>query len=736
MRTKRSILIVEDDLTSRRILSQILSPDYDTLEAANGQEALDLLNQGEHDVSLIFLDIWMPVMDGYTFMEKLRTNHILAAIPVIVLTGRSGEEDEVKALAMGATDFITKPYKPRVVLHRAASIIALRETAALMNQMEYDRLTGLYSQAFFYQRVRQVLRRNPDKKYDLICSDVENFKFVNEAFGLETGDRVLRLIAQELRELPCERIYGRLQADVFACMVEHGALDLEQALSRAVKNVRNKSGAAGLAIKWGVYEIADQELPVEQMCDRALLACKSVKGKYGRFLAMYDDELRRARLYDKMLEDGMEAALREHQFEVYFQPKFNLNTSRICGAEALVRWNHPTLGLLAPGKFIPLFERNGFITRLDQYIWEEAASILHGWRDRGLPLVPVSVNVSRADIYNADLVTILCGIRDRHGLDRSALHLEITETAYMENHTQLCATVACLRSAGFVIEMDDFGSGYSSLNMLNELPIDILKLDLKFLQEGNEHGKRRSILSFVVSLAKWLDLQVIAEGVETAEQVEKLRSVGCTMGQGYYFSRPIPKKDFERFLRDVDVSEDENAFRDDGLLDRSRLLEAAANHDYLTGLLNRRGLNDALTQGRLLDTDTAVFIFDLDNLKQCNDFRGHSQGDELLRTFGEILRSHTRRGDVLSRIGGDEFVAVMPQMRSVESALHKGEEICRAFHEKCVELSDGGSADASGSSCSAGLALIQKGEAFEDTFARADQALYRAKRGNKGVCCV
>ena len=208
------------------------------------------------------------------------------------------------------------------------------------------------------------------------------------------------------------------------------------------------------------------------------------------------------------------------------------------------------------------------------------------------------------------------------------------------------------------------------------------------------------------------------------------------MGQGYYFSRPIPKKDFERFLRDVDVSEDENAFRDDGLLDRSRLLEAAANHDYLTGLLNRRGLNDALTQGRLLDTDTAVFIFDLDDLKQCNDFRGHSRGDELLRTFGEILRSHTRRGDVLSRIGGDEFVAVMPQMRSVESALHKGEEICRAFHEKCVELSGGVSADASGSSCSAGLALIQKGEAFEDTFARADQALYRAKRGNKGVCCV
>ena len=255
---------------------------------------------------------------------------------------------------------------------------------------------------------------------------------------------------------------------------------------------------------------------------------------------------------------AMESALNSRQFEVFYQPKFNLRSNRICGAEALVRWNHPTLGLLPPEKFIPLFERNGFITRLDRYIWENVAVTIQDWDLRGIPLVPVSVNVSRADIYNDDLDASLVDIRKRYQIKPSLLHLEITETAYTEDHRQLCDVVTNLRNAGFTIEMDDFGSGSSSLNMLNELPIDILKLDMKFLKKGLERGKRRSILSFVVSLARWLDLQVTAEGVESAEQVEKLRNVGCNFAQGYYFSPPLPRLEFEQFLQNVDVSEEEN----------------------------------------------------------------------------------------------------------------------------------------------------------------------------------
>ncbi len=730
MNTRRKILVVDDSIANRLTLCKILSREYETLEADNGQKALEILNRESLGISLIFLDIRMPVMDGYAFLESVQTDKLLAAIPVIVVTQGGGEEDEVEALTRGAMDFITKPYKPRVVLHRAANIISLRETSALVNQMEHDRLTGLHSQAFFYQRVRQTLRQNPQGPYDLLCSNVKNFKFINEVFGLAVGDQILRLIARELRDgLPGEHFCGRLQADIFACMIRRDSMDLEAALNRATERIRGESGVKSFSMKWGVYSITDLHIPIEQMCDRALLACNSIRGEYGRLLAFYNDELRQARLWEKTLEDGMEAALATRQFEIFYQPKFSLRSNRVCGAEALVRWNHPTLGFLLPESFMPLFERNGFITRLDQYIWEEAASAMREWELRGLPLVPVSVNVSRADIYNANLESVLLGIQKRYGIKPGLLHLEITETAYTEDHRQLCEEVTKLRNAGFTIEMDDFGSGYSSLNMLNELPIDILKLDMKFLKEDQERSKRRGILSFVVSLARWLDLQVTAEGVESAEQVEKLRSMGCNYAQGYYYAPPLPREEFEQFLEDVDDSQEENSLKNADILEKTHLLEMAAYQDYLTGLLNRRGLNDAMARLDQSQTGVSIFVFDMDNLKDCNDSKGHAGGDEMLRRFSTVLRSHTRGGDILSRIGGDEFVAVMPRMRSAEAAMKKGQEICQAFRESSPHLPDGFRP-----SCSAGMALMREGESFEAAFARADQALYRAKRNQKGVC--
>lgn len=732
MNTRRKILVVEDSIANRLTLCKILSQEYETLEAAHGQEALEILNRESLGVALILLDLWMPVMDGYTLLEKLQADQILSTIPVIVVTQSGGEEDEVEALTRGAMDFITKPYKPGVVLHRAANIISLRETAALVNQMENDRLTGLYSQAFFYQRVRQTLRQSPAEPYDLLCSNVDNFKFINEVFGLAVGDQVLRLIARELRDgLPGEHFCGRMQADVFVCLIRRDSIDLEAAISRATERIRGESGVKSFSMKWGVYPITDARIPVEQMCDRALLACFSIRGKYGRTVAVYNDELRRARLWDKTLEDGMEAALSARQFEIFYQPKFNLRSNRVCGAEALVRWNHPTLGFLSPERFMPLFERNGFVTRLDQYIWEEVAAALHEWELRGMPLVPVSVNVSRADIYNTNLESVLLDIRRRYELKPSLLHLEITETAYTEDRRQLCDEVTKLRRVGFIIEMDDFGSGYSSLNMLNELPIDILKLDMKFLKENQEKGKRRGILNFVVSLARWLDLQVTAEGVETAEQVEKLRGVGCNFAQGYFFSPPLPREEFEQFLRDVDDDQEENTLKDADILEKTHLLEVAAYQDYLTGLLNRRGLDDAMARLDMAQGNIAIFMFDMDNLKVCNDSKGHAGGDEMLRRFSAVLRAHTRGGDILARIGGDEFVAVMPRMRSVDAAMKKGQEICRAFQDSGPELPDGACA-----SCSAGMALLGEGESFDEAFARADRALYRAKRNQKGVCFV
>ena len=281
------------------------------------------------------------------------------------------------------------------------------------------------------------------------------------------------------------------------------------------------------------------------MCDRALLAADSVKGQYNRHYAVYDDTLRARLLREKAITDAMESALAEEQFVVYLQPKYSLREECMAGAEALVRWNHPKLGFISPGEFIPLFEKNGFIPQLDQYVWEKVCTYLHEWRQKGYPTLPVSVNVSRADIFQIELVQVLTELTQKYGIEPSNLHLEITESAYAENPTQILQAVNQLRKLGFVIEMDDFGSGYSSLNMLNQMQMDILKLDMKFIQNEMAKPVSQSILSYVVSMVHGMKLSVVAEGVETREQLERLQSIGCDYVQGYFLAKPMPASDYE-----------------------------------------------------------------------------------------------------------------------------------------------------------------------------------------------
>lgn len=259
----------------------------------------------------------------------------------------------------------------------------------------------------------------------------------------------------------------------------------------------------------------------------------------------------------------MEPALAKKEFEVYLQPKYRIRDHRLSGAEALVRWKHPVWGFQSPGEFIPLFEQNGFITKLDQYVWERAASVLREWDNRGYPPIPVSVNVSRADIYHKDLADMLLGIVRRYRLQPSRLHLEITESAYTENPEQVIETVGYLRELGFVIEMDDFGSGYSSLNMLGKMPVDILKLDMKFIQDESAGTDDGGILHFIMELARWMDLGVVAEGVETRQQLERLKKADCDYVQGYYFARPMPINEFEELLRNGQTAMEQEGMGDE-----------------------------------------------------------------------------------------------------------------------------------------------------------------------------
>lgn len=858
MNSQKTILVVEDNAINRMTLCGILSPQYRVLEAENGQQALSILGKHTNEISLILLDIVMPVMDGYTFLSAMKAELSFSSIPVIVTTQSDSESDEVTALSHGATDFVTKPYKAQVILHRVAGIINLRETAAMINQIQYDQLTGLYSKEFFYQQVKVFLGRNPDKAYDLVCSDVENFKLVNDVFGVKAGDRLLRAVADGYRHFVGDPgLCGRLHADQFICLTEHHPDYTDEMFLRAGKLINGLYGSGEIVLKWGIYEIQDRGVPVEHMCDRALLAAQSVKGQYGKHFALYDSHLRDKLLREQAITESMESALAEGQFVLYLQPKYRIQDYRLVGAEALVRWEHPEWGLQPPGEFIPLFERNGFITKLDQFVWEKACAILRDWDARGFPPIPVSVNVSRADIYQADIVDILTGILKKYGLPPSRLHLEITESAYTEHPEQIIQTVGRLHQLGFIIEMDDFGSGYSSLNMLNEMPMDVLKLDMKFIQSDVENASSQGILLFIVGLARYMKLSVTAEGVETHEQLEHLRELGCDQAQGYYLAKPMALKEFEDLLREqqetgagqeavlsqacrVDrreqvilLADEDESYRaevrkafgtrfriveaasveaamlcitsyntriaavllsmtlpgpdafpvlemlrdgksvwnipvvamgnwEDALerkaldrgaddfadkahspeslfrrtlhvmraaaaVKREQLLQQKANQDWLTGLLNRWGLSSTFDSLQKDDLPLAVYLFDLDNLKQINDTYGHEAGDRLIKQFGVLLRTQTRATDILARYGGDEFIVVMRNMKSEEYALQKGVNICRAMLKA-------GQSRGYSAACTAGVAFCPSLEPLADLIAKADQALYLAKRSGKGGC--
>ena len=544
MLSQEKILVVEDNDLNRAMLVEILSDQYTPLEAENGQVALEVLQKYKDDVALILLDIVMPVMDGYTFLDTIKKDPQLSMIPVIITTQNSSEESEVAALSHGATDFVPKPYRPQIILHRIASIIHLRETASMINQFRYDQLTGLYGKAFFYQQAQAMLMSNPDREYSIVCSNIVNFKLYNDTFGIAAGDQLLKRFAEGLQSnLGVGGVCGRYSADRFVCLQEREREKAVRATIVARTDVPDE--LKSVEIKWGVYEINDRFLPLEYMCDRAMLAADSIKGQYDQSIAVYDDALRRKLLREQSITSNMESALASSQFTVYLQPKYRASDSQLCGAEALVRWIHPEWGFMSPGEFIPLFERNGFISQLDRFVWEQACILLRRWQDSGYTPLPVSVNVSRADVCQPDLVDFLQELTRKYAIDPKLLHLEITESAYVDNASRIVATLKQLRQLGFPIEMDDFGSGYSSLNMLGQLRLDILKLDMQFVRNETGKPQEQSILKDIVTMGHRLGLGIVAEGVETQAQVDRLKSVGCDYVQGYFFAKPMPLDAFE-----------------------------------------------------------------------------------------------------------------------------------------------------------------------------------------------
>ena len=410
----------------------------------------------------------------------------------------------------------------------------------------HDELTGIYNKTGFYEAVRKKLNQEPERRRYMICSDIKDFKLLNELFGLEQGDRVLKRIAEILRKEALEgSVYGRLNSDRFAiCIYEENFR--EWVFNDYIKELATMvpSAVYRMHIHVGVYPITEPELEVSVMCDRAHLAVQTVKGDYQKVVVYYDDALSDAMQHERKLIGEFETAINEGQFTIFVQPQI-ARTGELLGGEALVRWIHPERGMVPPGDFISVFERTGFIHKLDRYVWELACAQLKQWKEQGKEHLHLSVNISPKDFYNVDIYETFTGLAEQYQINPKNLKLEITETAIMEGLKQQLSLLERLRAYGFEIEIDDFGSGYSSLNTLKDIAVDVVKLDMGFLSETEHSDRSRTIMNAMITMSKQLGLTVVAEGVETEEQVAYLTNAGCDIFQGYYFSKPLKVSDFE-----------------------------------------------------------------------------------------------------------------------------------------------------------------------------------------------
>lgn len=415
----------------------------------------------------------------------------------------------------------------------------------------HDILTGLSNRISFEEQVREIINANPNESYIMQVSDINDFKLINDIYGRDKADEILKKIGDDLKVFAHPgSAFCRWRGDIFCAFLKKSTLNIE-ALEKQIMDTWASSGIINspVIIHVGIFEPSDEDknLSVSAMVDRAQLAISGIKNDYNRCVAVYDDNLRKDKLWEQQITAELDSALKNGQIIPYLQPQYHAD-GHLEGGEVLVRWKHPQEGLIPPFKFIPILEKNGIIATVDKYIWRKACEILADWAKRkdGHEKLSLSINISPKDFYFMDIYEVITKLVKEYDVSPRLLHLEITETSVMNNATEHIKTINRLRDYGFTVEMDDFGSGYSSLNMLKDMPVDILKIDMVFLGKTDDYKKSKIILNSIVDMANNLDMPQITEGVETKEQFEMLKEMGCKLFQGYFFSKPVPLDEFEK----------------------------------------------------------------------------------------------------------------------------------------------------------------------------------------------
>lgn len=544
---KRKILIVENDEFNLKSLISLLADRYEIITACDGKIGLRLLEENYKDLALVLMNIQIPVLSGFDFLRKVQEDPFLSLIPIIVMTASDAPKTEVVCLNLGAADYIRKPYHAELIKKRLENVIRLRESSVSLRKIEKDSLTGLYTEQAFFHYSRRIMQFRSDKKMHVIIGRIKDFELIISIYGRKKANELLCYMASIYNKKFKYGLLAKKGKASFLCLLSDDYKLDHQRMDNVINEFTENAPIKGIRIKYGIYKNIDKNLPITTICDYASMAAETVMEDYNHDYAYYTDELAQKRIYNQMIENCFTDALKNKEFMIYYQPKIDVITEKVIGAEALVRWQRTDGSMISPENFIPIYEKNGQIQKLDAYIFGQVCRLQKRILDESKKLLSVSVNLSRSSILCEEIVEQYTKIVRENDIPITCVPLEITESASVYGQKVVKVAERLLQS-GFKLHIDDFGSGYSSMESLSRLPFSVLKIDKSLIDHICE-TRVEILVNHIIKLSKDLNMRVLAEGVETKEQLDILRKIKCDEIQGFYYARPMPEVEFVEYVR-------------------------------------------------------------------------------------------------------------------------------------------------------------------------------------------
>lgn len=514
---KRKILIVENDEFNLKSLISLLADRYEIITACDGKIGLRLLEENYKDLALVLMNIQIPVLSGFDFLRKVQEDPFLSLIPIIVMTASDAPKTEVVCLNLGAADYIRKPYHAELIKKRLENVIRLRESSVSLREIEKDSLTGLYTEQAFFHYSRRIMQFRSDKKMHVIIGRIKDFELIISIYGRKKANELLCYMASIYNKKFKYGLLAKKGKASFLCLLSDDYKLDHQRMDNVINEFTENAPIKGIRIKYGIYKNIDKNLPITTICDYASMAAETVMEDYNHDYAYYTDELAQKRIYNQMIENCFTDALKNKEFMIYYQPKIDVITEKVIGAEALVRWQRTDGSMISPENFIPIYEKNGQIQKLDAYIFGQVCRLQKRILDESKKLLSVSVNLSRSSILCEEIVEQYTKIVRENDIPITCVPLEITESASVYGQKVVKVAERLLQS-GFKLHIDDFGSGYSSMESLSRLPFSVLKIDKSLIDHICE-TRVEILVNHIIKLSKDLNMRVLAEGVETKEQL-------------------------------------------------------------------------------------------------------------------------------------------------------------------------------------------------------------------------